>query len=110
MTPQEAAATVQLLTQMWPQPELEATGLKMLIVAVVDTGLSEAEAQAGIRALLQEHHEFRPSVAQLKTAAKPSKPAYHRPYLVRAIEAPPPPDEVVRAALDTARSALRGGK
>lgn len=107
MTQHEAASIVQLLVEYWPNPELSDDGLRLLLLAVSDTDLSLDEAQAAVRVLLGTSR-FRPIPADLIEASGRNRPAYHKPFLVPALETPPLAKDVALGHVAAARAALRG--
>jgi len=107
MTAEQCCDVAELLTQHWPNPELTEPGFELLVVALVDSALTLEQAHAGMRSLMQQIHPFRPQVGEIVAASGRNRPAYHRPYLVTATEAPAAP-EVTAAGIAAARAALRG--
>ena len=110
----DAAKIADLMCQMWAAPELGDDGIRLLVVAISDTGLQFDEAQVGLRVLMQESHRFRPQMHDLVQASRPRPVAaqYHRPFAETAGELPPaPPDRTVgRAALAEMRALMAAAK
>lgn len=105
MTALECCDVAELLTQHWPNPELTEMGMELLMIALGDSALTLTQAHAGMRALMQQIHPFRPQVAEIVAASGRNRPAYHRPYLVTTTERPAS-QQVNAAGIAAARAAL----
>jgi hypothetical protein len=108
MSMHEAIDVAEVMTQIWPHPELTETGIELLSYALMDSGLTKEEAGQALRVLMQLRHEFRPQVADVREATGKYRPGAFKMFAVTE-EAPAAPMEIALEGIAAARAALRGG-
>lgn len=107
MTPAEAFDIASAIIAGWPSSGDSDIAHEILVVGLLDTGLTFAACQLAVRVCLQQDRTFRPTFAQLRAAAVPVSVPYHQPF--GEIESVPASPEVRADGLAEMRRLLRGG-